>query len=171
MNYQIAQPLDIDHMPAEVATEMLARGRLTNRQRKQCMLARQRVFAMGVPLRRHSERTDFWIDRASHRQYQRDIGITPPLCFDADFSPPTAEAKLTRRFSSVPIDRLARQVTRSIRARRRVQTAYAKLAGDESKTAAKLRRMLDLAAEHHELVQDSAQATINARLARATNPI
>lgn len=164
MNYQIAQPLDIDHMPAEVATEMLARARLTNRQRKQCMQARQRVFAMGVPLRRHSERTDFWTTRTARRQYERHLGVISPLCFDVEFSPPTKESKLTRRFSSVSIDRLQRQVTRSIRARRRVQIAYAKLAGDESKKAVQLRRLLDLAAAHHEAIQDSAQETINARM-------
>lgn len=158
-NYQIAQPLDIDHMPAEVATEMLARGKLTNRQRKQCMQARQKVFAMGVPLRRQI---------ASHLPEAPGSLFTDnpmrSLVFDSDFSPPTKESKLTRRFSSVSIDRLQRQVTRSIRARRRVQTAYAKLAGDESKQAIKLRRLLDLAAAHHEAIQDSAQETINARM-------
>lgn len=167
-NYQIAQPLDLDHMPAEVATEMLARGtRLTNRQRKQCMQARQKVFAMGVPLYRRLSREQL------DRLLQPGAGTLPaflqaerssPLHFDSDFSPPTAEAKLARRHSRIPIDRLSRLVTRSIRARRRVQTAYVKLAGDESKQAVKLRRLLDLAAAHHEAVQDSAQSTINARI-------
>jgi len=168
MNYQIAQPLDIDHMPAEVATEMLARGRLTNRQRKQCVIARQKVFGGGtVPLVRHFERYEFWIDRAG-RRYER---IVYPLCFDADFSPPLPEEKLDRRLSRVPIDRLSRLVRRSIRARRRVQTAYLRLAGDESKKAVQLRRLLDLAAVHHEAVQDSAQSIVNARLKRANNPV
>lgn len=129
-------------MPAEVATEMLIRGRLTNWQRKRCMEARQKVFGSGVPLLRQNSK----------------------LVFDADFSSPEAGNKLDRRHSRMPIDRLSRLVRRSIRARRRVQSAYAKLAGDESKKAVQLRRMLDLAAEHHGAVQESAQLTINARL-------
>lgn len=170
MNYQIAQPLDIDHMPAEVATEMLARGRLTNRQRKQCMQARFKIFGSGVPLRRRyvQEPDSVFLSNLTPsevKQFHRDT----PLVFDADFSPPTVEAKLARRFSTVPIDRLARQVARSIRARRRVQTAYAKLAGEESKKAVKLRRLLDLAAAHHEAVQDSAQETINARMKKCVD--
>lgn len=158
-NYQIAQPLDIDHMPAEVATEMLARALLTNRQRKQCMQARERVFGAGVPLLRRTQ-AELSPDRAT----LRELKISVPYVFDADFAPPLPEAKLARRHARIPIDRLSRLVTRSIRARRRVQTAYAKLAGDESKRATQLRRLLDLAAAHHEAVQDSAQETINARL-------
>lgn len=173
-NYQTAQPLDLDHMPAEVATEMLARGtRLTARQRKQCWNARQKVFGgAGVPLRRRyvQEPDSVFLSNLSPsevKQFHRET----PLVFDANFSLPLPEEKLARKHSHVPIDRLGRLVTRSIRARRRVQTAYAKLAGDESKQAVMLRRLLDLAAAHHEAVSDSAQTTINARIARATNPV
>lgn len=171
-NYQIAQPLELDHMPAAVATEMLARGRLTARQRKQCMAAREKVFAMGIPLHRRYEREPDAVflsnlSPSEVKQFHRET----PLCFEARFAPLLPEEKLDRRLSRVPIDRLGRLVTRSIRARRRVQTAYLKLAGDESKQAVQLRKVLDLAAAHHEAVQDSAQSTINARLSRANNPV
>jgi hypothetical protein len=67
----------------------------------------------------------------------------------------------------MPIAKLATLRRRAIRNRARVQYAYAKLAGDESKKAVQLRRLLDLAATHHEAVQDSAQSIVNARLKRA----
>lgn len=171
-NYQIAQPLEIDHMPAEVATEMLARGKLTNRQRKQCMQARQRVFGGDVPLR-SAALMELGVSSELKRRFRRGVlrdfraaGDTPPngFVFDAEFQLSLPEEKLARKHAVIPIDRLGRMVTRSIRARRRVQTAYAKLAGDESKQAVKLRRLLDLAAAHHEAIQDSAQETINARM-------
>jgi hypothetical protein len=169
MNYQIAQPLDIDHMPAEVATEMLAspRAKLTARQRKTCMAARQRVFATesGAPLRRRILSRPI-MERKANRHLFRH-GVKTGLFFDETFSPVTTEQKLDNKFRAMPIAKLATLRRRAIRNRARVQYAYAKLAGDESKKAVQLRRLLDLAATHHEAVQDSAQSIVNARLKRA----
>jgi hypothetical protein len=175
-NWKIAEPLSLDGMPVEVATEMLAspRAKLTSRQRKTCMAARQRVFETenGAPITRrvlnHTE--PIFVTRRATRHFLRHAKtLKTGLFFDADFSPALPEAKLDRKFSTLLIAKLATLRRRAIRNRARVQYAYAKLAGDESKQAIKLRRALDIAAAHHELIQDCANTAITVRLSRATS--
>lgn len=172
MNWKIAEPLTLDHMPAEVATEMLAnpKARLTARQRRQCFAARQRVFVAPSPMRRILIAGGYNTTRSDERRLHRIFGDTTiknPLRFDADDGVESDEIKRDRKFARLPLAKLGVLVRRSRQHRRIAQTAFEKLIGDDSKMAIKMRRLLELAVAEHESIQDSAQTRIDLRMARA----
>jgi hypothetical protein len=114
ITYKEIAPLDFDHMPVEVATEMLAapKAKMSARQRKTCFAARQRIFYTGNPLHRRVAGFD-----------RRHLPIT-------EQSPPvttSAETKLDRKFRSMPIARLDRLHRRVTTARRGVDYLFKKM--------------------------------------------
>jgi hypothetical protein len=107
ITYKEIAPLDFDHMPVEVATEMLAapKAKMSARQRKTCFAARQRIFYTGNPL---------------HRGASGYTEQDPPITT-------SAETKLDRKFRSMPIARLDRLHRRVTTARRGVDYLFQKM--------------------------------------------
>lgn len=171
-NWNVISPKEIDHMPVEVATEMLAspKAKLSARMRKNCFAARQRVFESATPLHRgdlgiHDETIFSRQGRHLLQDYEHEQALA---------NKPLANADKIRR---LPLDRLGRLRDRSIRRRRNTQQAYEKLAAlYESATDAqrkhydKLRALLTIRAVQFDELTDAAETEIKIRAERAAEP-
>lgn len=172
MNYNILSPADLDHMPVEVATEMLAspKAKLTARLRKNCFAARQRVFLSATPLRR-----GFQIHDAT--ELTRD---GESLLQDADHEQALADKPLVdiARIRALPLDRLARLKVRADRRRRAAQQKYIQLLGlidatpegSRRKPLEKLKAALTLRAVQLDELSDAVAAEIKIRAEHAAEP-
>lgn len=130
MTYQPIQPLELDHMPAEVATEMLAnpKTRLTARERKLCAAARENVFWTGTPLHRRTK--------------------NGPLEEQEDFEAPSPQQKAARRLQALPLTKLGRLLPRGARLHRRISASLAKAEATlkettDKRAAARLNKLAD----------------------------
>lgn len=162
MNLQVATPADIDGIPREVATEYLAspKAKLTARFRKTCAAARQTVYQSNTPLRRRT-----LAELSPDRVTLRELKIAVPLVFDADHKATVPEAKLARKFSSLPLAKLGVIHRRAVTRRRVIQRLYQKLLPDNSKQAVQLRVMLASRAATFDMLAESAHDEIRARAA------
>lgn len=146
-------PQEQDGIPRAVATAMLTepRARLTNRMRKNCIAARDKVFASSVPFRRMPAH-----DAAG--KIIKGWGY-------AEIEPRTPEDKVKRRFATASLRQLGNWLRRSIVRRGPLQRKYLALQGDSPRTAL-ARELIALAVQRLDTVRDVCEDEITMRKAK-----
>jgi hypothetical protein len=145
--WAVLPPADLDHMPVEVATELLAspKARLTARMRKNCLAARQRVYCSATPLRRFADR---WHQNTANEA--RFVNERPLVNL--------------ARLSLLPLARLDRLARRTSRRRIALQRAYERAQQSLLPAVfAKLRVSLELKAAALDATADAARDELNRR--------
>jgi hypothetical protein len=165
---EFAKPAELDHMPVEVATALLTepRSRITNRHRKLCKSAREKVFLSTSPI--------------VHPQKLVKEGILEPMGFHyTAIAAKTAEHKLVVRAGHATLAQLDKWRSRCRTKRRAVQTQYQKVLSteipDNAHAAFKQRikeqtlLLLSQRAAILDLAWDIFDSEISARAARCVN--
>lgn len=129
MKYELTKYEDRDHMPREVAIELLTtpKNKLSARMRKNCMQALQNVTQSTHPIRLAVELGENYWETTS-REYRNEYPPETKLVkiMDVDYKPRTIEQRMARLVTRFPFDRLRRLVIRCARRSARVQRALAK---------------------------------------------
>lgn len=139
-------------MPREVATAMLSepRAKLTNRMRKNCISAREKVFASSSPFRRMPGSEDGKIVKS--------YGY-------AEIKLHTPEERMQRRFTVATLAQLGKWLFRSIARRVIVQRRYLAVVGDTMFAQAQRNALADIA-ERLDTVRDVCEDEIAMRKAK-----
>lgn len=147
------EPQTIDGIPRAVATAMLTepRARLTNRMRKNCIAARQKVFASSTSFRRMPAH-----DAAG--KIIKGWGY-------AEIEPRTPEDKMKRRFVIASLRQLGNWLRRSIARRGPLQRKYLAVQGDSPRHVM-AREIIALAVQRLDTVRDVCEDEITMRKAK-----
>jgi hypothetical protein len=155
-------PAELDGIPSEVATAMLcSTQKITNRMRKNCMAARQKVYPSISPIRKVLVPADARIeDREVEFHYAENASIE-------------REVKLARRAKALKFCQLNDHHGRMVKRRAKAQAAYLKLMTSEASEQHKqaLGKLLTEQASILEHAQDALAAEIKRRqsLCRGTS--
>lgn len=155
------EPQQRDGVPHEVATAMLTepRARLTNRMRKNCMEAREKVFASTSPIVRVLV-TDGKVDLAKREE----------ALYYSETNPRSLEEKTKRRFGYASLRQLSNWLRRSIARRAVVQRKYLAVPNsDVPKLQARLdaiREALAVIAGRLDIIRDTCEDEIAMRKAK-----
>jgi|SRR5712664_545279 len=149
-------PETIDGMPVEVATAMLTgpKVKLSNRMRKNCAIARQKVFTSEAPLYRDYSQTRREVIEGKST-FKRAVAHAPK----------SLDTKINARIRRSNLKQLLNLLRRSAIRRLTIQRDYLKLTGDEPKVVA-LRTILERRALVLEELHDAAAIEIAARTAK-----
>lgn len=148
------EPQIIDGMPREVATAMLTepRAQLSNRMRKVCMRARDKVFVSSSPITKSVA-----ID---------DDGTTEWVHSWTEQAPLEVEIKTAERFSYATLQQLGKWCSRAIKRRAVVQRAYLAVPTEDNPRNNALRELYAALASKLDVIRDCAEDEINLRLQR-----
>lgn len=144
-------PQQNEGMPYEVATAMLSerRARITNSFRKQCQLARERVYVSSAPIRRMPAQ-DTAGEIVKGWGYTECVAISP-------------EQKTVRRFQSASLVQLGNWLRRAMARRAIIQKRYLAIT-DETPHAEFARAALSVIANRLDIIRDCAEDEINGRV-------
>lgn len=146
-------PAEIDGMPPEIALELLVGNKTTNRLRKTCMAARQKVYPSLAPIINAVD-----VDGTPIQEYLSDAAIA-------------REEKLAKKAKRLTLEQLSSHHHRVTRRRFAVQKLYLKLMQSEASDKHKAVLGDELTARAHmlELAQDSllAEATRRIKIAKS----
>lgn len=148
-----AIPAEIDGMPPEIALGLLVGNKTTNRLRKTCMAARQKVYPSLAPIINAVD-----MDGTPIQEYLSDAAIA-------------REEKLAKKAKRLTLEQLSSHHHRVTRRRFAVQKLYLKLMASEASDKHKAVLGDELTARAHmlELAQDSllAEATRRIKIAKS----
>lgn len=132
-------PAEIDGMPPEIAVELLVGNKLTNRMRKTCMAARERVYPSLAPIINAVD-----VDGTPIQEYLNDAAIA-------------REEKLARKVKNLTMEQLGSHHHRVTRRRFAVQKLYLKLMQSDASDKHKAVLGDELTARAHmlEMAQDA----------------
>ena len=135
-------------MPPEVAVEILVGNKITNRMRKNCIAARQRVYPSLAPIINAVD-----VDGTPIQEYLTDAAIA-------------RETKLVRKAKLLTLEKLSSHHGRVMRRRFAVQKLYLRLMASQASDAHKAALGDELTARAHmlELAQDSLMHEITRRV-------
>lgn len=142
-------PAELDGIPVEVATSMLTepKVKMSNRMRKNCMAARQKVYPSIAPIRRV-----LTPELEIEMQYQNDAHVA-------------SEVKLARRAKGLKFCQLVSHHARMVKRRAKAQATFLKLMQSKASEQHKesLGRILTRQAELLEQAGDALAAEIKLR--------
>lgn len=149
------EPQIIDGMPREVATAILTepKAALSNRWRKVCMRARDKVFVSSSPITKSVAIDDDGTTEWVHSWTERE--------------PIDIEAKTAQRFTCATLQQLGRWCSRAIKRRVVVQRAYLAVPAEDNPRNNAIRELYAALASKLDVIRDCAEDEINARMRTA----
>lgn len=150
-----------DGIPIEVATSMLLepKAKMTNRMRKQCMMARAKVYPSSAPIKRQTK-FDTAEEAAAVLAGKPTYQYLPELLINK-------EVKIAKRVKGLKYCQLLSHLNRMAKRRATIQRHYIRLHEDptvDPKDKALMERALSEAAARIELVQEKLEDEIAARV-------
>lgn len=145
------EPQEQDGIPRAVATAMLTepRARLTNRMRKNCIAARQNVFASTSPI------VAQWVIEEDSENEKR-------MLFYTGHEAKQPDERIKRRFGNASLRQLGKWLRRSIARRRPLQDKFQAIVGDSPRHVM-AREIIALAVQRLDTVRDVCEDELKVR--------